>query len=948
MSSSRWHRRSSRRPSPSSVYGRPGFRPRLEALEERALLDAISWTCGSGDWATTSCWSLGRLPAAGDDVTINRPGDIVVTHATGNDSIRSLVSEEAIEFTGGSLALNTSGEMSVVNNALRFSAGTLTGPGQLRVTGLLTWTGGTMRGTGKTIAAGGLALSGAAVDPPRVLDTRAFDNVGTATWSASGHVTFANNAVFTNLAGATFDVQGDASLLGNGTFSNLGTFRKSAGAGVTTVAFAVNQSGIPAQTQVQSGTLRLAGGGSSSRPFALAAGTVLNIQAGTYTFQTGTTVTGTGLVQVSGGTLVVTTDMTVANLEQTGGTLTSGITLRSQTFTFSGGLRDGAGGHVILGTFTWMGGGFDRGWTAVETGGIWNISGSADKGMYRHTIDNKGAASWTGTGAVYGSTFTTIINRLGASFTVNNDASLCYCGGGGRPSFINEGLFRKAGGVGTTSVGYIFNNSVTGTVQVQSGTLVLGMPFGTSSGNFTVAAGSTLLLTGDTFTPSSSITGAGNVRIEALGFTATIAGTYDISGNTFISGAANFIGTTAARTGTLTFNGLAGFGILTGSATVSVTGLFTWASGTMSGSGRTSALGGMQLSGADGKTLDGRTLENRGNATWTGGNLVLRNGAVLTNVADATLTAQGDVSLMHGGGAVPTFTNAGTFRKASGTGVTRIEATFTNPLSGTVDVQTGTVHLAGAFTNYAGARLSGGTYYLRGRLRFNDADIRINESQLILDGPAAGVVDQFGVNALQYLAANWANGVFALANGHTLTVDGAFRNEGLVALIGPASRLGVGGTYTQAGGVTYLDDVTLTATTVNIGEGTVLAGSGTINGHVCNAGQLDVGDSGIGGSLSITGNYTQTATGLLNLELGNFDDDNYDRLNVAGTATFDGAVAVVLLDDFVAREDDCYGLLTAGAFAGGFREAYLPDLGEEFYLEPVAYEGYVWLCVLRR
>src|SRR6266446_6640905 len=71
---------------------------------------------------------------------------------------------------------------------------------------------------------------------------------------------------------------------------------------------------------------------------------------------------------------------------------------------------------------------------------------------------------------------------------------------------------------------------------------------------------------------------------------------------------------------------------LTGTGNLTVNNLITWTGGTMSGSGHTIANGGVALSGAVSKTLDARTLDNFGTATWTGsgiiGILILSNGGV--------------------------------------------------------------------------------------------------------------------------------------------------------------------------------------------------------------------------------------------------------------------------------------------------------------------------------
>src|SRR5262249_19679637 len=145
-------------------------RLRLERLEDRAMPSVVTWiNPASGDWAEPSNWSTGTLPSANDDVVIAVAGEITVTHSVGTDTIRSLVSQERIALTGGSLSIETP---SLIQNALDHSGGTLAGAGDLTVAGLLTWTGGTQSGIGRTTATGGLAIAGAA---DKTLMRRAFN-----------------------------------------------------------------------------------------------------------------------------------------------------------------------------------------------------------------------------------------------------------------------------------------------------------------------------------------------------------------------------------------------------------------------------------------------------------------------------------------------------------------------------------------------------------------------------------------------------------------------------------------------------------------------------------------------------------------------------------------------------------------------------------------------------
>src|SRR5262245_42136252 len=67
------------------------------------LAATVSWVGGNGDWDSATNWSTGSLPELGDDVVIDVPGSITVTHSLGNHSAKSVVCQEAFILSGGAL-----------------------------------------------------------------------------------------------------------------------------------------------------------------------------------------------------------------------------------------------------------------------------------------------------------------------------------------------------------------------------------------------------------------------------------------------------------------------------------------------------------------------------------------------------------------------------------------------------------------------------------------------------------------------------------------------------------------------------------------------------------------------------------------------------------------------------------------------------------------------------
>jgi hypothetical protein len=166
---------------------------------------------------------------------------------------------------GGTLTLNQAGS----TETLHLGSGSLSGPGTLTVSGLMTWAGGTLRGPGVTRAEGGMTISSGG----SLLEGHTLVNAGHATWSG-GNLHAAGGARFDNLPGATFEAQQDHYFYagtGSASFNNAGAFVKSGGSGVTYIGPTFNNSGSVAvqnggvdfngYSQTATGTLNVRVGG---------------------------------------------------------------------------------------------------------------------------------------------------------------------------------------------------------------------------------------------------------------------------------------------------------------------------------------------------------------------------------------------------------------------------------------------------------------------------------------------------------------------------------------------------------------------------------------------------------------------------------------------------------------------------------------------------------------
>src|SRR5262249_24538710 len=145
--------------------------------------------------------------------------------------------------------------------------------------------------------------------------------------------------------------------------------------------------------------------------------------------------------------------------------------------------------------FRWTGGSMSGpGETTIAPGAVLEVSGARPRGITQRTLNNAGIATWIDAGPLSASDGAVINNLAGATFNVENDSTFLAFASPPNPlpAFNNAGLFRKSVGTGTGTTAIEVPLTNTGTVQVERGTLSLSGT-GTSQGNFTTAAGTTLV-----------------------------------------------------------------------------------------------------------------------------------------------------------------------------------------------------------------------------------------------------------------------------------------------------------------------------------------------------------------------------------------------------------------------------------------------------------------------
>jgi predicted outer membrane repeat protein len=571
---------------------------------------------------------------------------------------------------------------------------------------------------------------------------------------------------------------------------------------------------------------------------------------------------------------------------------------------------DGAGDIAITGPgFDWHTGNIEGTGTLVISPGVtWTMSGVnlSSRPFLVRPCDNFGSLVITHTSGMTVAGGGIFRNRTGGSVDWRADG-LIQCNGGFE-NFAGATFTRSIATGLALLQGGTFGSA--GTVNIQSGTLEFNFITTTQNGSVTVSPGAVVSFGGTnaTFTAGSSLTVNGtlafssfsNVTLDPAMAALTLPTVSMPAGGSLSVGPNVSIESLSLLSGTLT-----------GAGNVTVTNSFQWNDGTLGGTGTFTIAPGLAWT-CNGIAEIQRNVDNFGTGVIAR-RLRVVSPAVFRNRAGATLDLRSD-DLLDGFGSVVNDSAASLVR-STGTGTFTMQAGLLN--AGTVRVLTGTLQLVGSVSNAGFNTLIGGTWEVTGTLRYNFAAIVTNAATIVMDGPAAAIRNTFDdADALAGLAANAAGASLVFRNGASCSASTAFTNAGAVTVGPGASTFTALLDYVQGGGSTTLAGGTLATAHFHL-DGGVLMGSGTVNGSVVNAATLAPGQSP--GSITVTGDYTQTSAGTLQVELaGKVPGSEFDRVVVAGAATLGGALQVSQLAPFSAALGDSFEILAAGTLAGGF------------------------------
>jgi hypothetical protein len=368
-----------------------------------------------------------------------------------------------------------------------------------------------------------------------------------------------------------------------------------------------------------------------------------------------------------------------------------------------------------------------------------------------------------------------------------------------------------------------------------------------------------------------------------------------------------------------------------------------WGGGTISGILTVVSGGVLNLVGSDTKTLSGNTtLTNYGTINWQGGQFVLRyyNAAPrVWNCAGGVFDIQCDNALTQENGAGP-FYNSGQVRKSAGSGTNTMGVSFNN--TGTVQVQSGGIQfVAGQVSGFYQANVGTAILFQGGGYTLSPSPVLSGEgfigfaSSVSMNGAFAGHLDwSAGALTSGTRLTVLSNGVLNLVGSGTKTLSGntTLTNYGTVNWQGGQFDLqyynAAPRVWNCAGGVFDIQcDNALTQENgagpfYNSGQVRKSAGSGTntIGVSFNNTGLLELGL----GTVRMTGNYAPAASSTLTFSLGgDTPGDQYGRVQVNGTATLAGTIAVWTTNGYTPSTGTVFTNLIAGTLSGSFANSNL-------------------------
>jgi hypothetical protein len=604
--------------------------------------------------------------------------------------------------------------------------------------------------------------------------------------------------------------------------------------------------------------------------------------------------------------------------------------------------------------------------TITASGGTLNIqpagAGLNNTGTIRaqsgSTINLIGANPFNNTGgtinALNGSTILVAANITGGTITTAGTGHYTLAppgAGAGLISLTNAGTFNVPSGAGLNWTGTITNTGLFN---------LLGQIF--TNGTVTLKGSGTVLMNSGQFNGLNANSLVNQQLIHGSGSFAAITLTNQATINADNSSAMLSIsGSPTTNTSTLEASGggtleLASVTNNTGGNIQALNGSTVILASGFSGSGGTLSTSGTGTIQSQNGQLDGTlniptntgtlevngfdlftqgTIANNGTMSITSGCMIMNKPTTLTGTGTLTMSSTGCIfgaglsftnkSTIEGAGTIGDsnpmpITNAGTIiaNQSGGTlFITPNTTGFTN--TGTLIVNPGsTLDITGNLNNLKKGVLTGGTYGVGGVLDLQNSIVAL-AAPLTLAGSGAQIFDAFhGVNALASLTSNTGKGVLSVQTGQSLATAGNFANKAKL-IVGAGSTFTAAGAFTQPSGTTTVDGTLAAHTGLTLSKGTI-QGKGTIAATVTSNAVFVAGDSPTTpGTLTISGTYTQNATGALDIPVtGATAGTQYGQMVVSNGVSLSGILNIKRKAGFVPAIGTSFTILRGSVVSGQF------------------------------
>jgi fibronectin-binding autotransporter adhesin len=815
-----------------------------------------TWNTTDSNWSPNGTWlnqatSQAIFGGTGEAVAVGSPG-VNANGVTFNSSGYTL-SGGTINLTGTSpsISVTTSGHTATISSLLAGNAGlTKSGAGTLTLSGNNSYAGGTIVNEGVLVANLGVAFNG----------------------SQGGSLSTGN---ITINAGARLNTGGVFVLGGNANTRTLtingGTVDITAAGGGGEYIRTLNLTGGTVTRTGTAAFFRSTTGGFNINSLAA---------AGSSTISTGIDLTNTSLnVDVAEG--LAANDLVISgNISQNTGagsgnksiTKTgSGTLLLSGSNSFTGGVVVNAGtikiGHQnALGAYL---SGRPVNQVTVSSGAAVDFSGINDA-TYGYTISGTGlggTGSLTNTGTAIGNGIAQTSNiTLAANAAIGGSGNWAVLTNAYAATNVNlQGFTLQK--VGNNTIGFASTTVTSGTIQVDAGTLGLGLAEGGTGVNASAAA----LSLANTAGATVSIGRASSVGSLAGG--GATGGNLNLNGNVLTIGARN---TNTSYAGVISgVNGRiikTGTGSQTFSGTNSYTGGTVISQGTVIGTTSNSAFGTGDVTLGDTNTGAANTALLLGDARSIGNNITVAavgSGTVTIGTSDfniasntnfgGTLSLNRDVMLQAGATDRTTFSNV-----ISGTGNITVTSPFGANRRIVFERASGTANsFTGSVTIDNNARLQIGVANSIGNRTITDTSaIRFGNasSQLHIAPTGGSSNDSETIGSL--VSINSGAGAISLITGNAFTLNFGADNtnaaySGTIANNLALTKIG-SGTQTFSGTNTYTGATTISGgklSVANIGNGGV---AGNLGQATSASGNLVLN----GGVLEYTGTTASTNRGM--------------------------------------------------------------------------------------